>query len=194
MTSGYLKIVEDHGKEYELSLTNYEVKQTFEDMVHNWFSANAGDYNDFIKSLLKGDLREMNAYMNRVSLNIFSFFDGGTHPSEFAMPEKFYHGFVLGLMVDLADRYEVTSNRESGFGRYDVMLNPKDPADDGIILEFKVHDPKEESSMEETVQKALDQIEEKKYEQTLLAQGVEKENIRKYAFAFRGKEVLIGSC
>ncbi len=109
------------------------------------------------------------------------------------MPEKFYHGFVLGLMVDLADRYEVTSNRESGFGRYDVMLKPLDQENDGIILEFKVHDPKEESSMEETVQEALRQIEEKKYEQTLLAYGIEKEHIHKYGFAFRGKEVLIGA-
>ncbi len=192
LTSGYLKIVKDHGKEYELSLTNYEVKQTFEDMVRDWFDESGGDYNDFVKALLRGDRKEMNAYMNRISLNMFSSFDGGTHPSEAAMPEKFYHGFVLGLLVDLEDRYEVTSNRESGFGRYDVMLKPLDRKEDGIILEFKVYDPKEESSMEETVREALRQIEERKYEQTLLAQGIEKEHIRKYGFAFRGKEVLIG--
>lgn len=192
LAAGYLKIIGVHGKEYELSLTNYEVKQTFEDMVRDWFDENAGDYNDFVKALLRGDRKEMNAYMNRISLEMFSSFDGGTHPSQFAMPEKFYHGFVLGLVVDLADRYEVTSNRESGFGRYDVMLKPLSEEDDGIILEFKVHDPKEESSMEETVQAALSQIAEKKYEQTLLAQGIGKEHIRKYGFAFRGKEVLIG--
>lgn len=192
LTSGYLKIVGGYGKEYELSLTNYEVKQTFEDMVRDWFDESGGDYNDFVKALLRGDRKEMNAYMNRISLNMFSSFDGGTHPSETAMPEKFYHGFVLGLLVDLADRYEVTSNRESGFGRYDVMLKPLSKEDDGIILEFKVHDPKEESSMEETVQAALSQIEEKKYEQMLLAQGIGKEHIRRYGFAFRGKEVLIG--
>lgn len=191
LTSGYLKIVGGYGKEYELSLTNYEVKQTFEDMVRDWFDESGGDYNDFVKALLRGDRKEMNAYMNRISLNMFSSFDGGTHPSETAMPEKFYHGFVLGLLVDLADRYEVTSNRESGFGRYDVMLKPLSKEDDGIILEFKVHDPKEESSMEETVQAALSQIEEKKYEQMLLAQGIGKEHIRRYGFAFRGKEVLI---
>ena len=192
LTSGYLKIVGDYGKEYELSLTNYEVKQTFEDMVRDWFDETAGDYNDFVKAFLRGDQKEMNAYMNRISLEMFSSFDGGTHPSEAAMPEKFYHGFVLGLLVDLADRYEVTSNRESGFGRYDVMLKPLSKEDDGIILEFKVHDPKEESSMEETVEAALNQIKEKKYEQTLLARGIGKEHIRKYGFAFRGKEVLIG--
>lgn len=192
LAAGYLKIIKIYGKEYELSLTNYEVKQTFEDMVSDWFDESGGDYNDFVKALLRGDRKEMNAYMNRISLNMFSSFDGGTHPSETAMPEKFYHGFVLGLLVDLADRYEVTSNRESGFGRYDVMLKPLGKEDDGIILEFKVHDPKEESSMEETVRAALSQIEEKKYEQMLLAQGIGKEHIRRYGFAFRGKEVLIG--
>ena len=192
LAAGYLKIIEIHGREYELSLTNYEVRQTFEDMVHDWFDENASDYNDFIRALLRGDLKEMNAYMNRVSLDMFSSFDGGSHPSEFTMPEKFYHGFVLGLLVDLVDRYEVTSNRESGYGRYDVLLNPKQMGDDGIIMEFKVHEPEEESSLEETVRAALAQIEDKKYEQTLLAQGIEKERIRKYGFAFRGKEVQIG--
>lgn len=194
LTSGYLKIVGQHRKEYELALTNYEVKQTFEDMVMDWFDESAGDYNDFVKALLRGDLKEMNAYMNRISLNMFSSFDGGTHPSGAAMPEKFYHGFVLGLLVELEDRYEVTSNRESGFSRYDVMLKPLRKEEDGILLEFKVHDTEEESSLEETVQAALNQIEEKKYEQTLLSQGIGKEHIRKYGFAFRGKEVLIGSC
>lgn len=192
LAAGYLKVIAIHGKEYELALTNYEVKQAFEDMVHDWFDESASDYNDFIKAILKGNMKEMNAYMNRVAFNMFSSFDGGTHPSEFTMPEKFYHGFVLGLLVDLADRYEVTSNRESGYGRYDVLLKPRQNNDDGIILEFKVYDPEEESSLKETVQAALAQIEEKKYEQVLLAQGIEKEHIRKYGFAFKGKEVLIG--
>ena len=203
LAAGYLKIIAVHGKEYELSLTNYEVRQTFEDMVLGWFEKKSGDYNDFVKALLRGNLKEMNAYMNRMSLAMFSSFDGGNHPSEETTPERFYHGFVLGLLVDLADRYEVTSNRESGFGRYDVMLKPLNKEcdgiinngkkDDAIIMEFKVHDPKEEASLEETVQAALKQIEEKKYEQTLLTQGIEKERIRKYGFAFRGKEVLIGA-
>lgn len=192
LASGYMKITKIDEREYELMLTNYEVQETFEDMVRTWFDGNASDYNGFIKALLRGDLKEMNAYMNRVSLSMFSFFDGGSHPSQFAMPEKFYHGFVLGLLVELEGRYEVTSNRESGYGRYDVMLMPINPSDNGIILEFKVFDFEEESSLEQTVQAALNQIEKKKYEQTLLDCGVTKERIRKYGFAFRGKEVLIG--
>lgn len=192
LAAGYLKVIGIHDKEYELSLTNYEVKLTFEDMVRDWFDGRAGDYNDFIKALLRDDIESMNDYMGIVAETMFSFFDGGQKPSEKTTPERFYHGFVLGLLVDLAGRYEVTSNRESGFGRYDVMLKPLKPKDHGIILEFKIYNPKKESSLEETVQAALDQIVEKKYEQTFLAQGIEKERIRKYGFAFRGKEVLIG--
>ena len=106
----------------------------------------------------------MNQYMNQISLQTFSSFDTGRKPSEDAEPERFYHGFVLGLMVDLAGQYRITSNRESGFGRYDLMLEPKNPGeDDGIILEFKVFNPKRENSLEDTVQEALRQIEEKQY-------------------------------
>lgn len=192
LAAGYLKIVGIYDKEYELSLTNYEVRQTFEDMVRDWFDESASDYNDFIKSLLRDDVESMNEYMNSVAEDMFSTFDSGKKPSEKNTPERFYHGFVLGLLVDLADRYEVTSNRESGYGRYDVMLRPKQSDGNGIILEFKVYNPRKEKSLEETVRAALNQIEEKNYEQILLSQGIEKERIRKYGFAFRGKEVLIG--
>ena len=202
LASGYLKIIEIREEEYELALTNYEVKRTFENMVRDWFGKKASDYNGFVRALLRGNLKEMNAYMNRLSFAMFSSFDGGNYPSEFTMPEKFYHGFVLGLLVELTGRYKVTSNRESGFGRYDVMLEPlgqenngiikNGKKDDAIIMEFKVHDPEEESTLEETVQAALCQIEEKKYEQTLLDSGIGRERIRKYGFAFEGKKVLIG--
>ena len=191
-TSGYLKVVEIQNDVYELKLTNYEVRKMFENMVRGWFDKNSADYNDFIKALLKGDVEEMNAYMGEVAESVFSFFDVGEKPSVRA-PERFYHGFVLGLLVDLRDRYEVLSNRESGFGRYDVMLKPLNDTDDGIILEFKVYNPKKEKDLEETVQNALRQIDDKKYEQTLLSYGMSEERIRKYGIAFRGKEVLIES-
>ena len=137
---------------YELTLTNYEVKRMFNRMVRGWFGRAEADYNDFIQALLVGDKKAMNSYMNRVALYTFSYFDTGRKPS-LEEPERFYHGFVLGLMVDLQGRYVITSNRESGFGRYDVMLEPKNPQeDDGILMEFKVHDPDDGDSLENTVQ------------------------------------------
>ncbi len=189
--SGYLKAVTVHGETYELKLTNYEVRKMFETMVRGWFGKNSADYNDFIKALLRADVEEMNSYMERVAESMFSSFDGGKTPSAKTTPERFYHGFVLGLLVDLRGRYEVLSNRESGFGRYDVMLSPLHKTDDAIILEFKVFNPKKEKTLEETAQNALQQIADKQYEQTLLDQGIDKASIRKYGFAFCGKEVLI---
>lgn len=150
------------------------------------------DYNDFVKALLMGDKKAMNAYMNRVALSTFSYFDTGKRPFG-EEPERFYHGFVLGLMVELQNRYVITSNRESGFGRYDVMLEPKNPRnDDAIILEFKVYDPDEEDTLQDTVKDALRQIEEKQYAAQLTARDIPAEHIRCYGFAFQGKKVLIG--
>ena len=199
LASGYLKVMgfqieKKYGwkRIYELQITNFEVMLMFRNMVSNWFAQASSSYNDFIKSLLQGDLKAMNVYMNRVALTTFSCFDTGKRPSAEQQPERFYHGFVLGLMVELEGRYVITSNRESGFGRYDVLLEPQNKKDYAIILEFKVFDPDVETSLEDTVQKALNQIEIKKYETVLLQKGIPADRIRKYGFAFCGKDVLIG--
>lgn len=189
---GYLKLISVNEEKYEFMLTNYEVEKMFSKIIKTWFRRDSAAYNDFIKALLSGDVDAMCVYMNRISMSVFSFFDGGNQVSQTGNPERFYHGFVLGLLVELVGRYVITSNRESGFGRYDVMMQPLDPQDDGIILEFKVRNPKTEKNLQETVQIALQQIEEKQYEQALLEQGVAREHIRKYGFAFEGKNVLIG--
>ena len=197
LASGYLKVLsyEEYEKDgeditdpkYELAITNHEVKLMFRQMVRGWFDRVYSDYNDFEKALLLGDVEAMNEYMNRVSSDMFSYFDTTTRIE----PERFYHGFVLGLMVSLENRYIITSNRESGFGRYDIMLEPKNKEDVAIIIEFKVFNTRRDKSIEDTVQAALQQIEDKNYEADLIARGVPKENIRKYGFAFRGKEVYI---
>ena len=177
---------------YELTLTNYEVKRMFNRMVRGWFGRAEADYNDFIQALLVGDKKAMNSYMNRVALYTFSYFDTGRKPS-LEEPERFYHGFVLGLMVDLQDNYHITSNRESGFGRYDIMLEPVEIGQsDAIILEFKVIDPESEADLNATVNNALEQIRHKQYDAQLLARGFRPDQIRAYGFAFQGKQVLIG--
>ena len=201
VASGYLKILDYDRMEnlepeeepcYELAVTNREVQVMFAGMVKSWFKKDKQNYNEFIKAMLMQDVDAMNEYMNQMSLELFSSFDTGKRASKKAQPARFYHGFVLGLMVDFRKEYIVTSNRESGFGRYDVVMEPKNPEKNpAIILEFKVFNTKREASLEETAQAALAQIEEKQYDADLLAKGIPEDRIYKYGFAFEGKIVLI---
>lgn len=200
LASGYLKVLRFENiteiplgnlPNYELTLTNNEVRHLFLSMVKGWFEEAGSGYNEFIRAFLKNDLESMNEYMNEITYEVFSYFDAGSRNMRGSC-EKFYHGFVLGLLVELRNRYQITSNRESGLGRYDVMLEPLNTQDDAIIIEFKVYNKKHEHSLEDTLASALDQIEEKQYAAALIAKGIPAERIRKYGFAFMGKEVLIG--
>ena len=177
---------------YHLKITNLETTAMFSEMFTGWFQGNHSSYNDFIRALLQGSIKQMNLYMNDVALDTFSTFDTGSRPSARIQPERFYHGFVLGLLVDLREEYLLKFNRESGFGRYDVMLIPKDRTRPAIVMEFKVFDGDEEQDLKDTVQAALKQIEEKQYDTELLALGIPEDHIRHYGFAFEGKKVLIG--
>lgn len=198
LASGYLRVdqcvfdMDDGESDYYMSLTNFEVRTMFRKMVSGWFDDTPMGGNGFVTALLDGNVEEMNAYMNKVALATFSYFDTGNRPSGDTEPERFYHGFVLGLIVDLRDRYQIKSNRESGFGRYDVMLLPKKQELDGIIIEFKVRNAAKEKTLEETVQAALAQIEAKNYDAELAEKGIAQDKIRHYGFAFEGKTVLIG--
>jgi hypothetical protein len=198
LATGYLKVekVELVGRlnnrRYTLRILNQEVEKMLNDMVSGWFRNDNTNYNGFIRALLLDDVEAMNDFMNEIALNCFSAFDIAKTTSGRDAPERFYHGFVLGLMVELDGRYEIKSNRESGFGRYDVMLRPLNPdKDNAYIIEFKVK-KKSEESLEDTLKNAHAQIEEKQYAQELTASGIPEANIRKYGFAFEGKTVLIG--
>ncbi|MBD5477516.1 MAG: AAA family ATPase [Lachnospiraceae bacterium] len=196
LASGYLKVlhyefdVARRKAEFDLKLTNLEVQAMFEQMIEGWFGGCHGVNNAFLRAMMADDVKSMNGYMNKMTREIFSYFDTGSKPSG-EEPERFYHGFVLGLLVELADRYVVTSNRESGFGRYDVMLEPRQAGDKAVILEFKVQE-EGEKELSDTVEEALRQIRDKDYRAALIAKGIPAERIKAYGFAFCGKKVLIG--
>ena len=185
--AGYLKAeaIDYANNIYAVTITNGETKNMFNSLVVKWFDTSDDLYQDFCEALLKHNLREMNKYFNELTLEIVSYHDMAKKP------ENFYHGLVLGLMVDLRGKYKITSNRESGYGRYDLVLEARDKSK-GIIIEFKTLDEEEgEAKLEDTAERALEQIESKCYASELVANGIANENIYKYGFAFQGKKVLI---
>ncbi|XME02344.1 AAA family ATPase [Lachnospiraceae bacterium C1.1] len=192
LASGYLKVLQIDGTgslaEYSVCLTNYEVRDCFNLMVNRWFENAGENYSYFVKALLEGNIDDMTDTLSEICESMISTFDG----SGKSAPENFYHGLVIGLLVELRGRYEVKSNRESGLGRYDVMLRPEDKNDNAIIIEFKSKRRSEKGkSLDELADKALQQIEDKKYELELLEAGYDKKRIKKFAFVFEGKELLI---
>ncbi|MCD8083401.1 MAG: ATP-binding protein [Clostridiales bacterium] len=189
LTTGYVKVIKATDTGYEIRLTNHEVQKAFYKLVKKWFEPSYDEYTYFIRMLLLGDREGMQRYMEKVAMQTFSFFDVGNGLTENDRAEQFYHGFTIGLIADLNRTHILTSNRESGIGRYDICIEPKDKSQDGILIEFKLFDPGEEQTLEETANRALEQIKRMNYETDLRMRGVSK--IRKYGFAFQGKKVWI---
>ena len=184
LASGHLRVV---GKgpdirSYAVAITNLEVQQMFLVLVENWFDRDQSSYKGFLQELLRNNVELMNVCMNRLTRTCFSYFDVGGDE-----PERFYHGFVLGLLASLGGEFHTTSNRESGFGRYDVMLEPRDAAKrDAFILEFKVRRPEHEKSLEDTLASVLKQIRDQNYKADLIDRGIRADRIHCYGFAFVG--------
>lgn len=201
LASGYLKVLGIWQEEeyllplMELAVTNHETSLLLHAEIRRWFSGSSRRCCDqFIQSMLQGDAEQMTEELAQITNNTFSYFDVGETAnqtsSEKENAENFYHGFVLGLLVTLKQDFYLTSNRESGRGRYDCMLEPKDHKFPAVILEFKVRQRKKEKSLEEGCQAALRQIQDKEYEQVLLSRGIAEDHILKYGICFDGKEVL----
>ncbi len=185
--TGYLKAVEVvdlQKKLYKVKIVNYEVKSLFENIIDDWFrdKVKGNDLNMILKDLITLNIEEFKEKFETLVIQMFSFWDVGEDTVE-----NFYHAFVLGMLVTLKDTYYINSNRESGLGRYDIMLEPKNKNANSFIMEFKVLKKEKEKTLEKTIENAKKQIEEKRYEETLKERGFS--NITKMVFAFQGKEV-----
>ncbi len=186
LRTGYLKVAEvvNLAEEiYKVKIPNYEIKTLFYDIVRNWFADKVpgNDLRSLLKDLVNLNLSEFEKKFRVLVKEMFSYMDVGENTAE-----NFYHAFVLGMLVGLRDSYYVNSNRESGFGRYDIMLEPQDKSKNSFIIEFKVADDLEEKTIEEVIANAKKQIEERDYESNLRERGFM--SITKMVFAFKGKE------
>ena len=185
--TGYLKVTEvvdlAHGI-YKVKIPNYEIKFLFQNIIREWFNDKVigNNLNTILKDLVTLNLEEFEEKFKQLVIEMFSFMDVGKNTAE-----NFYHAFVLGMLVGLKDSYYVKSNRESGFGRYDIMLEPKDKNENSFVMEFKVYKEEKEKTIEDTIENAKKQIEERKYAEDLEERGYTK--ITKIVFAFKGKEV-----
>ena len=185
--TGYLKVTEvvdlAHGI-YKVKIPNYEIKFLFQNIIREWFNDKVigNNLNTILKDLITLNLEEFEEKFKQLVIEMFSFMDVGKNTAE-----NFYHAFVLGMLVGLKDSYYVKSNRESGFGRYDIMLEPKDKNENSFVMEFKVYKEEKEKTIEDTIENAKKQIEERKYAEDLEERGYTK--ITKIVFAFKGKEV-----
>ena len=185
-------------KVFRISLTNHETRLSFLQMARRWFRRGTVDYmHSFAQALLLNDLPEMNKQMTEVVLLAVSSFDSGVKPSRGSVqPENYFHGLITGLLFCLSEFYTMTSNRESGEGRYDLCLEPIDRSQfrEAYLIEFKVFDKRKgDRSLLDTAVRARKQIEDMEYDLDLIKKGFAREDIRKYGFGFRGKKVLIVS-
>lgn len=200
LSTGYLRVVQQlpsasTRRKLILAITNQEVASAFDALVSDWFAESGESYGEFCRALLNRDPEAMNHYLGEVTRACVLSFDAGVRVSETGEPERFYHGLVLGMLVELRDRYSVESNRESGLGRYDVALVPLDGpngVDPAFIIEFKVFSSRNgENTLGDTVARALDQIARKDYARGLVERGIDPKRIVCCGIGFRGKDVLV---
>ena len=187
LQTGYLKLEETVSLTeglYKVKIPNLEIKELFRGIIRDWFNNKVvgNNLNSILKDLIQLNLKEFERKFKVLVKEMFSYMDVGENTAE-----NFYHAFVLGMLVGLKDSYYVNSNRASGFGRYDIMLEPKDKNGNSFIMEFKVMEDMEEKTIEDTIENAKKQIEEKGYEENLKERGFK--NITKMVYAFSGKEV-----
>jgi len=188
--TGYLKVnfkerkgLKDY---YTLSIPNLEVTTLYYDLIEKWFedTITKENYELMINSLVTGDIKIFGKILKQFVLKSISYFDVGGYEGE-----KVYHAFVLGMLISINDTHEVLSNRESGYGRYDVMIIPRDISKLGIVIEFKKLDFDDYETLEETAEEALKQIKDKKYSTTLENRGIK--NIKEIGIVFKGKDIYI---